>query len=1452
MNNNIGLNKYKKLVKANLYIGLGKSLLIWFLAISFIPLVIISFINYLSTYIGLTTIAENSLYTNSQLRVEYLESYFENTVNFVEIQSEDKSNIDFFSSLETNFQNSKLSLNKYVNTNKWDKLTNKKRSYFQNILSKNEYHNLYFIDINGNILFKTKKENDLGSNIFNTENLQTLLAKSCKKAIDTDKTIFSDLCFHQSSDLLPSGFIIKTMINENGEKFGLFILQINIDKINHIIQNNLEFGETGETYIVGKDLLFRSATRFDDNSIILTKKVTNDKALNWQKLAKNKNNKQYIKNSELDIEKVTIYLNNKGKNVLGIYRDLSFLDKLGVQWALIEEVEHDEAYAYAKKLSDIAKIFFIVTIIIVFFIAILVTRKFVNPIKKISAWAKEVAQGKLIKKTIDAPKNEVGEIVSSFNNLVDSLHSYAAVSESAALGDYPKSIKIRSEDDILGKSMSTMINSFKEVVHQSNQIAKGDYSTNITPRCKNDTLGISLFEMTKTLRETSEEIKNQDWLKTGLNELETNLSGLKDINKLTAEVITFLVKYLNSQIGLIYLSKENEILELSSDYALKNKKGHLKYKFGEGLIGQAAKEKEKILFVDNNDELPDLDIGIGNKTLKNYIITPLIFENTVIGVILIGSVNNYSELQQSFIDICTERIAIAINTVQSHSHVELLLEQTQEQADELTVQQEELRQANEELEEQTKALKTSEENLKNQQEELRVINEELEERTNDLEIQRDNINKKNLELEKAQIEINQKANDLEQASRYKSEFLANMSHELRTPLNSILVLSQLLASNKKEHLNEKEIEYAKTINTSGSDLLDLINEILDLSKVESGKIELYIEKVYYNDIKDSVTRTFKPFADEKGIDLEINISENLNEYIRTDFQRMYQIIKNLLSNGIKFTKKGSVKLNISRANKKTKFTSSKLKAEETIAFSVVDTGIGIPKEKQLAVFNAFQQADGTTSRKYGGTGLGLTISKNFAKLLGGELHLESAEGKGTIFTLFIPETIEKNKIDETTAPSITESIKVEKLNYDKKVESKIITKTNQFQPLIPLEKIDDRDRIESGDDFILIIEDDLNFCQILVDLAHEKGFMCMIALDGETGLHYSDYYIPSAIILDLGLPGIDGYEVMNRLKKNINTRHIPVHIISASDKSLKAMKMGAIGFLQKPVNESKLNDVFKKIENIISKPIKKILIVEDEELMRKSIVNLLGDGNVLITAVESGEEAYDLLKKNKYECMVLDLGLKELSGFELLEKVRKHKKSKDLPVIIYTGKELSKEDDEKLQKYADSIILKGARSFERLLQETTLFLHQVESDMPIDKQKLLNIFHQDESVLVNKKILIVDDDMRNVFALSSVLEERKMTVIVGKNGKEGIDRLKTTPDIDLILMDIMMPEMDGYEAISIIRKFDKFKDIPIIALTAKAMKGDREKCIAAGANEYLSKPIIEEKLISLLRVWLYK
>jgi len=1085
--------------------------------------------------------------------------------------------------------------------------------------------------------------------------------------------------------------------------------------------------------------------------------------------------------------------------------------------------------------------------LVVVLISILVTRWFVNPIKLLSSWGKEISTGKLVQKEIKAPQNEIGEMKNTFNQLVTSLKTYSDIAQLVAKGDFSEQVEERSKDDVLAQSINKMVANFREVVEQSDQIAGGDYNTLITPRSEKDTLGKALFKMTETLRKNSEKFRNEDWLKTGLNELDGVLKGKNDIEELSGGIIKFFSIYLEAQVGLIYLfDEEDKLLKLSGTYAVSGDNDPLRkiYKPGEGIVGQVFLDKKRLLIKDKLDgDVPLIDMGLGSKPPQMIAVVPFSFENQVVGVLEMGSVNNFSRLQLNFMDLAVQDLALAVITLNSHLKVRKLLEQTQEQAKILEVQQEELRQANEELQEQTEALKRSEENLQTQQEELKVTNEELEERTKALEIQRDAIKRKNKELEEARKEIEKKAKDLETASRYKSEFLANMSHELRTPLNSIIVLSQLLGENKNNHLSEKEREFARTINSSGIDLLNLINDILDLSKVESGKVEINLERLYLRELGTFVETSFKPVVEEKGLQLKVEKADMLPEFIETDLQRVEQVIKNLISNAIKFTEKGSITFKMERCQDEKMLKSLGMNVGDALALTVADTGIGIPKKKQEVIFEAFKQADGTTSRKYGGTGLGLSISRSFAALLGGAVRLVSEENKGTAFTLYLPWKYENA---ESPVSEVEES----------KAASKV--QTTEAKPEIPSAPADvpsvedDRANLQDDDKKILIIEDDINFARVLKDLAHEHDYKAIIALDGETGLYHADYYAPDAIILDLGLPGIDGQEVIDHLKANLKTRAIPVHVISAGDFDIELLKKGAIGFISKPVTKEQVDAVFEKIKQITAKPLKKLLIVEDEEITRKSIEKLLKDDNLEIISTESGEEAVELLKSEKFDCMVLDLGLKDLSGFEVLEKIHKDENAGKVPVVIYTARELSRQEDETLKRYGSSIILKGAHSFERLLDETTLFLHQVEADFTGVKKKMLEKLHSD-NILKDKTVLLVDDDMRNVFALSSLLESYDMNVIVGKNGKEAIEKLKANAHVvDLLLMDIMMPEMNGYEAMRIIRKEKRFEKLPIIALTAKAMKGDREKCIAAGANEYLSKPVEKEKLISMLRVWLYK
>ncbi|HMM12583.1 MAG TPA: response regulator [Bacteroidales bacterium] len=1443
------------------YIGVGKSLLIWFLAISIIPLASISFINFLNAYHGLTIVAEKSLNATSQLRKAYLDTFFTEIIEFLETNSKQKADIDLLKTLSA--ESEKYADPKsFVRSPQWKTLTDYHRDEFKYLANKNGFYDIYYIDQKGIILYSLREEEDLGENIYHGKLQQTRFAESARKALETGKTIFSDLEFYSPSYNKLSGFFVHPVKLENGNIIGLIALQVTMDRINQIIRQEAGYGETGQAYIVGADGLLRTAFRFGDQAEILNKKIDNQKVKDWLFYLTNRNNPGLLRERELDMEKVSTYDSDlNGKYVLGIYRNLDLLEQLGVNWTLIEEIEHTEAFAYARKLSDIVKITFIITIVLVFFTSLLVTRWFVSPIKQLSSWAKQVAVGQLDSKDIKAPNNEIGEMVQTFNRLVQALQKYARVARLMAIGDYSEKVEVRSDEDVLGNSMNTMVESFKQVVDQANRIAKGDFSVNIMPRSDKDTLNIALFEMTRMLSINAEETRTQDWLKTGINLLDAAMSGNNTLQELSSKVLDMITPYVDAHAAAMYApGKQAGTYVLGAAYGLGENFASQQQLINasHGLAGKAIESRQSCLISSDNNEGLVITTSTGQIAAREVFILPLLHENEVVGLLELATVNQFTGLHKQFLTMAAGNIALGLRTAIANEKVRELLRQTQEQANELAVQQEELRQMNEELQEQTAALRLSEENLQAQQEELRVTNEELEERTQALELQREALKEKNRELEEARTEIEIKARDLEQASRYKSEFLANMSHELRTPLNSILVLSQLLGENKKNHLDAKELEYARTINSSGTDLLELINEILDLSKVEAGRIDLFIENLYIDDVVEYIRKTFSPMAEKKGLELFVNKANNLPSKIRTDPQRVMQVLKNLFSNAIKFTHNGSITLNIYKPDAAKMPNNSYLDPDKTIAFSVCDTGIGIPQDKLELIFEAFRQADGTTSRKYGGTGLGLSISRAFTELLGGVLDVESKEGQGTTFTLYLPSEFHptQDKVSaESKNPTDKKSARSSK-NQDKPDQTSVAKSSQTSDGLFRTDTIeestDDRNIISEGDRVLLIIEDDPRFASLLSDLAHEHQFKTLVAGDGESGLHFADYFKPSAIILDIGLPGIDGYEVIDRLKKNPRTRHIPVHFVSASDKSLDALRKGAIGYLQKPVDNASLEMAFNRIESVVSGTNRRLLIVEDEEITRKSIVGLMASDDITIEAVDSGEAALELLQNEAFDCLILDLGLKGMSGFELLEHIKKNPKINQLPVVVYTSKDLGKDEDLMLQRYADSIILKGARSFERLLAETTLFLHQVQEKLPEKKQEILRKIHEREDVLNGKTVLIVDDDMRNVFALTSLLDNYGLRTIIAKNGREGLDKLKSNPGIDLVLMDIMMPEMDGYEAMRQIRKDVRYKRLPIIALTAKAMKDDREKVMAAGANEYLTKPFDTEKLLSLLRVWLYK
>jgi CheY-like chemotaxis protein/signal transduction histidine kinase/CHASE3 domain sensor protein len=937
----------------------------------------------------------------------------------------------------------------------------------------------------------------------------------------------------------------------------------------------------------------------------------------------------------------------------------------------------------------------------------------------------------------------------------------------------------------------------------------------------------------RALREAQDETNRKNWTLAGSGELIKGMQGNKLSTELAQNIVTHLVGYVNGLLGALYITEpDGRHLRLIASTAVGKQSHQLRVPFGEHLAGQAAVEKRSVLVshISSNDFT--LSTAFGVVAPKNVVAIPFIFENAVTGVVELGSTNAFSEQEIDYLKFVSDSIAIAIVASLAREKTDQLLEETQRQAEELEVQQEELRQSNDELLVKTEMLQISETTLKTQQEELRFANEELGEKADILESQKSS-------LEKAKEEIETKARQVETTSKYKSEFLANMSHELRTPLNSILILAQLLTENKSGKLAQKDIDYARNIHTSGSDLLNLINDILDLSKVEAGKLQLEIDEVPLSNITGNVSAMFTELANSKGINFSIRVAPGVESHIiKTDRHRVEQILRNLLSNAFKFTSQaGNVTLAISTPGE-----------QGMIAFAVSDTGIGIAESKQKLVFEAFQQADGSTKRRFGGTGLGLSISRELAQVLGGELTLTSREGEGSTFTLFLPRSF-----DASSVKAHDKTLEIR----EKRVVAQVHTSTPAVEELTPKEfnlpdSSDDRYNIREHDRVALIIEDDEQFAGVLLDLVRERHYKGIVAREGISGITTARHYKPDAIILDLMLPVMSGTEVLNHLKNDPELRHIPVQIISAVDSRKEVLAAGAFDFIQKPVSTTELRTAFSRIEDFSSRKVKRLLIVEDNESQNLAIKELIGNGDVKCYSAFLGMEALRMLEQEKFDCMILDLGLPDITGFELLEQIKASDSISPLPIVVYTGQELKKEEAYKLHALASTVVLKTVNSHERLLDETILFLHRVESKLPKEKQNLIRKLHKVDELLKGKKILIADDDIRNIYSLTNALEDEEIVSVIADNGKAAVQALLDDPAIDLVLMDIMMPEMDGYEATIEIRKDPRFQKLPIIALTAKAMKGDKERCLAVGMSDYVSKPVDLQKLLSLMKVWLYK
>ncbi|MCX4217213.1 MULTISPECIES: response regulator [Pseudomonas] len=932
-------------------------------------------------------------------------------------------------------------------------------------------------------------------------------------------------------------------------------------------------------------------------------------------------------------------------------------------------------------------------------------------------------------------------------------------------------------------------------------------------------------------------LEQQAWLRNGQTQLAEQVLGQLTLNLLGRNILQFCAQYLGSAVAALYVREEHGGLKRVATYGFSREQEQQDQSIysDEGLVGQVAQQARLIRLDSVPSDYFKVSSGLGEGLPHSVLVVPTSDDERVNGVIELGFLRPLTDRDVALLELIAGNIGTSIEAARYRQRLQEVLAETQQLNEELQVQQEELKTANEELEEQSRILKESQAHLETQQIELEQTNEQLAEQAQTLAEQRDAMDQKNTELNQAQIQLEERAEELQRSSKYKSEFLANMSHELRTPLNSSLILAKLLAENPQENLSAEQVKFAESIYSAGNDLLNLINDILDISKVEAGKLEVMPENTSVARLADSLRSLFEPLAAEKKLTFNVELQPDAPITLFTDRQRLEQVIKNLLSNAVKFTEHGTVSLTIAG------------QSDDRIAFIVRDSGIGIAQDQQESIFEAFRQADGTTNRKYGGTGLGLSISRDLATLLGGSISVSSAPGQGSAFTLVLPQQY-REPGDTPITP----------LTFTPPASTPVIAPVASVAAVSPLAPVhiprfdDDRNKAPFNTRCILVVEDEPNFAHILYDLAHELGYQCLVAHGADEGYDLAKEFVPDAILLDMRLPDHSGLTVLQRLKEHAETRHIPVHVISVEDRVEAAMHMGAIGYAVKPTTREELKDVFARLEAKLTQKVKRVLLVEDDDLQRESIARLIGDDDIEITAVGLAQDALELLRTTIFDCMVIDLKLPDMLGNELLKRMSTEDICSFPPVIVYTGRNLTRDEESDLRKYSRSIIIKGARSPERLLDEVTLFLHKVESQLSHERQKMLKTARSRDKVFEGRKVLLVDDDVRNIFALTSALETKGAVVVIGRNGREAIEKLNEVEDIDLVLMDVMMPEMDGFEATMEIRKDPRWRKLPIIAVTAKAMKDDQERCLQAGANDYLAKPIDLDRLFSLIRVWLPK
>lgn len=1371
--------------------GLSVTLFVWFMILSLGPITVIGFNEYRQGKQTIVQTRYEQLSTVNQLLSQQINDYFDSVVTNLFIKAGVAR--DFLSHLIKSHSDLRKSTETFINSDGYNQILDQYSSEFVDFLRYYDYSDLILGDTEGNILFTVNAYDDLGKNIFNGTLANTSFAKAARESLEDLVPKYADVTAYPPIGDQKVSFFILPLVDEREKAIGFLAVQILAHNVQDIFESENQFSDALKSYLIGEDGYIRFGTDLDSSQSMILK-ADNILTQDWI--------------AHIDVE--------------GVFHEIHDHDTEDESHGLDSDAELNELFGGELDLhseaSDSHKVdqhFHIKSYTNVYGERVLGTFYAIEVAGTPMALISEVSQ-----------KDAFDSVVQFRNRLIYITAITALIVILIAL--------------VITRRL---VRPIRAITAWVNRVASGDYAQGAVLSGHNEIsdLSRSFSEMTEKLRNVISDNDRKSWQQEGQAGLNNCMRGEQELSEVCKNIVSYLARYLDMQTGAMYVMDDEKRLQLMASYAWKKRQqSKNSFEIGEGLVGQAAMEKQAIELTSIPENYIKIESGLGSTSPKVIITVPLVYEGEVKGVLEFALIRELTDEQRGFLEDALESVAIGINSAQYRTRVNQLLEKTTRQSEAMKEQQEELRSVNDELESRARVLEESQEELKAQSEEMQKSNAELEEKTELLQQQKAEIERKNLDIELSRKTLEDKAKELEQASKYKSEFLANMSHELRTPLNSLLLLAQMLADNDEGNLNEDQIESAQVIYSGGKELLDLINDILDLSKVEAGKMSINLEDMDIEELCSSMRTLFKPLADNKGLDFAVDIDPGTTRVILSDSQRVMQVLKNFLSNAFKFTEQGGVYIRVFNSIRKTDHGN-----ETYVGFAVRDTGIGIPKEKQDAVFEAFQQADGSTSRKYGGTGLGLAISRELSSMLGGYIGIESVEGEGTTFTVYLPDnavcSLDGGEVMADSHSSATSD------GYQKIASA--AEKKAKAQPAPEAEKIATKKKTSEAGKNILIIEDDQHFSDIVKQLSGSHGYQCLVEASGKEGIQTAIEEQPMAIILDLGLPDMDGEEVLRQLQKNEATKNIPVHIVSGRDPD-ESERQGAVGYLVKPVSIDDLEMVFSTLETVLSEDIQHALLLDSDAESRSHLAKMLTEKGMNIAGVSSAEEAEKSMAENQWQCLVMDVDLPDSSGLEFLQKLQE-KMGDNMPsIVIHTDKKLSTEDQKELQKYTRALVMKGDYASERVMDEVSLFIHSVEKSAPAE-------FKPAAETLSNKsleghKILLVDDDLRNTFALSKGLQGLGLEVVIADNGQNALDKLDEEDGIELVLMDIMMPVMDGYEAMTKMREIERFKSMPVIALTAKAMSDDKAKCIEAGANDYMTKPVNIDKLTEMMKVWLFK